>query len=343
MNSIKTIATRIFRSAAELAPIVDEWRALFGRCPDATPFQSPDWLLPWIEVFCPRNLLVAVFRSRQHLIGLAPMLIYPRGPERILAFAGGGVSDYLNLLCAPGYESEVLRHFLERMAPDSTWTTLELTDLPASSFLLSAAPSHVREHDACSVLTLPDSQDQLLRLFSNRQRANLRNAHSRLQRAGGGTFEVASADTLPEFLDDLFRLHSDRWHRSGQSGVLSDPPVRDFHRRTASQLLELGMLRLYRLRVNTQSAAVLYTLFHAETVYCYMQGYEPSMPQLSAGTQLMFEVMVDALRQGMRRFDFLRGDEAYKRHWRPHSERTYCLAVPRSAINSLLCLPSQAA
>jgi hypothetical protein len=30
-----------------LQSIFPEWQDLFARCPDATPFQSPEWLLPW--------------------------------------------------------------------------------------------------------------------------------------------------------------------------------------------------------------------------------------------------------------------------------------------------------
>lgn len=39
-----------------------EWSALLLRCPAATPFQSPEWLIPWWRRFGSGRLLVLVLR-----------------------------------------------------------------------------------------------------------------------------------------------------------------------------------------------------------------------------------------------------------------------------------------
>jgi len=134
-----------------------------------------------------------------------------------------------------------------------------------------------REHDTCSALALPSTEDELLHLLSKRQRANLRNARSRAQRAGGCLIEVATPDTLSEFLDCLFQLHTVRWSRAGQSGVLSDQKVRTFHQRSAPLLLAKGVLRLYRLRIGSRTLAVIYSLFEQDTVFCYLQALIPNL------------------------------------------------------------------
>ena len=36
---------------AEVERLVPEWQALWRRIPDATPFQSPEWLLSWWSCF----------------------------------------------------------------------------------------------------------------------------------------------------------------------------------------------------------------------------------------------------------------------------------------------------
>jgi CelD/BcsL family acetyltransferase involved in cellulose biosynthesis len=249
-----------------------------------------------------------------------------------LAFAGGGISDYLGLLAEPGRELQVLDEVLRAAENISGWSVLDLTDLAAGSSLLKYERfmPFVRRHDVCFVLPLPETQDQVLPVFSKRQRANLRNARSRTQREGGAKIELAQPSTVLEFLDDLFRLHALRWSEAGQSGVLSDPQVQQFHRAVAPALLSAGILRLYRMRVNDCSIAVVHSLFHRETVFCYLQGFDPAFAHLSPGTQLMFAVIEDAVRLGMRRFDFLRGEEGYKLHWRPQGEPTYRIEVPRS-------------
>jgi CelD/BcsL family acetyltransferase involved in cellulose biosynthesis len=335
--SSAALTSRVLSTADEFKSIAVQWRELFGRAAQATPFQHPDWLLCWIDAFRPRELIgVAVFAGSR-LIGFAPLLIYPRGNERVLAFAGGGVSDYLGILAEEAAEAEVWNEVLRTAQSFSEWTLLELTDLSCSSTLVAkyqSTPS-LHEHDVCYVLTLPSGGDELLHVFSKRQRANLRNARSRTRREGDAVIEVAGVENLSDFMDDLFRLHGDRWTHAGQSGVLSDDRVRQFHLAAAPALLSSGILRLYRMRLDGRTIAAIYTLYHRDSVFCYLQGFDPRFSHLSPGTQLMFGTIQDAVRLGMRRFDFLRGEEAYKLHWRPEGEPTYRVELARNVLEEL--------
>jgi CelD/BcsL family acetyltransferase involved in cellulose biosynthesis len=321
--------TRVLTQPAELRDIALEWSGLCNRC-RVTPFQKPEWILSWIESFSPQNMRVVEVRSGGTLVGLAPLLIYPRSGERVLAFMGGGVSDYLDLLVDPQWEQEIVVAILDALRLLDDWTTLDLTDLPASSVLNRTNLTRLATpHDNCSALLIPETREELLQHLSKRQRANLRNARSRIQREGGGAVELATADTLQEFMNDLFRLHTSRWSLSGQSGVLADEEVKEFHRHSAQRLLAPGLLRLYRLRVGEHVVAVIYTLFERKTVFCYLQGYDPEFGHLSPGTHLMFSVMEDAIQLGASKFDLLRGQEAYKLHWRAEIEATHRIQMAR--------------
>jgi CelD/BcsL family acetyltransferase involved in cellulose biosynthesis len=93
---------------------------------------------------------------------------------------------------------------------------------------------------------------------------------------------------------------------------------------------------LYRMRLNERTIAAIYSFFHRETVFCYLQGFDPQFAHLSPGTQLMFSVIEDAVKLGLRRFDFLRGEEGYKLHWRPQGEPTFRIEVPRLRLSQQL-------
>jgi len=333
----KRLDTRVLRTVPELKEICWEWRDLFQRS-GATAFQSPDWLLPWIQIFSPEKIAAIEVRSSSHLVGLAPLLIYRRDSERVLAFMGGGVSDYLDLLADPAFETQVVSEIVSAMlALQDDWAVLDLTDIPGHSSLLSFSSwkDQVNEHDWCSGLSLPDTSEELLHLFSKRQRANLRNARSRLERAGGGQVEVATSETVSEFLDDLFRLHGDRWSQQGQPGVLDNSRVQSFHKTCAPRLLESRVLHLCRLRLKDRTLAVIYSLNSNHTAYCYLQGFDPEFSSLSPGTYLMFSAISEALRQGMKDFDFLRGQEPYKQHWRPQSKPTYRISLCREQLSQI--------
>jgi CelD/BcsL family acetyltransferase involved in cellulose biosynthesis len=144
-------------------------------------------------------------------------------------------------------------------------------------------------------------------------------------------------------MEELFRLHASRWLRDGQEGVLADEEVKRFHCEAAPGLLASGILRLYRFRIREQTVAVVYTLLARSTVYCYLQGYDPKYAALSPGTHLMFSVMEEARQSGMQRFDLLRGEEAYKRHWRAQVEATHRIQMSRFAENPTGSINSVAA
>ena len=327
--------SRILTQLPELKAIAAEWRNLCERC-GSTPFQYPEWIIPWAGEFSPDCISVIEVRSRNVLVGIAPLLIYPRGNERVLAFMAGGVSDYLDVLVDSEYESEIISALLDSFSRLDNWTTLDLTDLPPSSVLHRAVTGFVPSpHDQCSSVPLPATAGELLQHLSKRQRANVRQSRSRIERAGGGSIETATAETLPEFLEDLFRLHTSRWHRDGQPGVLADEGIKAFHRNAAPELLSQGILRLCRLRLRVRTIAVVYTLVSNSTVFCYSQGYDPEFADLSPGTFLMFSAMEDAISSGMKKFDMLRGDEAYKKHWKPEIQITQRVHCDRATVKSM--------
>src|SRR5207245_8100135 len=133
-----------------------EWTALWDRCPSAPPFQRPEWLPSWISAYRPQESTAIEIRHEGILVGLAPLLIYTRENQRVLAFMGGGLSDYLDVLAAAGRESLVLEELVHRIHQMSDWDILDLTDLSASAVIArSGLANQLTPHDACSALNLP--------------------------------------------------------------------------------------------------------------------------------------------------------------------------------------------
>jgi hypothetical protein len=52
------LTTRGLQSVDELAAIGGNWRRLWLSSPDAMPFQSPDWLIPWCRAYSDGRLLL---------------------------------------------------------------------------------------------------------------------------------------------------------------------------------------------------------------------------------------------------------------------------------------------
>ncbi len=327
------LRARVLRDLASAERLRAEWGDLWSRCSHATTFQRPEWLLAWMRSFEPSHPFLIEVRRSDQLVGLAPLLVYQKGSERVLALMGGGVSDYLDILVDPDFADETLAVIWNHIQQEPEWTMLDLTDLPGTSPLLHTWPDDFSfsksAHDVCSGLTMSSRADDLKKLFPFRQLRNLRNARNRLQRAGHVHIEFATRGSLPSFLDTLFHLHGQRWSRSGKPGVLADPAIQSFHEVAAPQLLERGVLRLYGLRFNGRIIASLYTLFERDTACFYLQGFDPDYARFSPGTQLLGSVIADAVREGKHRIDFLRGREPYKQHWGAAESSTFRVQASR--------------
>jgi CelD/BcsL family acetyltransferase involved in cellulose biosynthesis len=323
----KQTRARILTDSASLARVLPEWDQLWQRCPHATTFQRPEWLFSWMQVFQPRAPLLIEIRCGDRLVGAAPMLIYQRGAERVLALMGGGVSDYLDVLFDPAYIDEATDLLWDLLPRIAGWDAVEFTDLPPTSCLLHKNPSgweYARTaHNVCPVLPLPSKLEKLGSVFPRRQRKNLRNARNRLRSLGESHIEIAAENNLQEVLGSMFRLHTTRWAQAGEPGVLSNPMVQEFHRSVSPKLLRKRILRLYSLRVRARAIAVLHAFFEREVAYYYLQGFDPAFAWFSPGTQILGAVVEDAIRHGMRKVNFLRGQERYKYGWGTEDSPTY--------------------
>lgn len=321
---------------AALIRLEPEWDDLWTRCPNATPFQRPEWLIAWMQTFHPGPLCTLTVRSFGRLIAIAPLYLQQHGVDQVLAPVGAAISDYLDWLVDPEFRQPSFDCILDGLNQLRTsWTSLDFSDIPGQSPLLNldlppGYQTYLKFHDACPVLHLPSTLEQLKKIIPTRRWRSVKNARKKIQMAGEAHIELAMSDTLDEILESLFRLHRARWSTGGQAGVLSDRDVQDFHRRVTPALLRKGVLRLYALRFNSQIIGVLYALFEKEIAYCYLQGFDPQFADFSPGAQVLAAVIEDAVHHRKRAVDFLRGQEAYKYAWGARDVPTYRLQIRRT-------------
>jgi CelD/BcsL family acetyltransferase involved in cellulose biosynthesis len=302
-----------------LNSIRKEWSSLWMRCPSSTPFQSPEWLIPWWrhlgydELFC-----VALWHG-QTLVGLVPLAITNQGTERTVLLLGTGVTDYLDGLWDPAYEEEAIKVFVTHLtAQHFRWDVCDFQELRPSSPLLKDCEilSHFSEEiliqENCPVLSLQESAGKkplLSRLKDYRYFLR------KIEKLGRVQFLSPENSSLAELLESLFRLHRARWAAKGCFGVLADRPIQFFHAEASVGLLQRGLLRLCGLRLEGRIVAIFYGFADKTRIYFYLGGFDPSLEHLSLGTIMVGHVIEEALHEGVQEFDFLRGQENYKYKW----------------------------
>lgn len=324
----------VIEDYAGLAALRDHWRALCDACPNATPFQRPEWLLAWIRQFGPTEPWILAAWAKDRLVGLAPLFIYSRGSQRVLALLGAGVSDFLDVCVAPGLEREVIAALLDLLtARHDRWDVCELDQIrptisPLTRVQLPTGWS-TRElaRCPCPSLSLPASVDALDRHVPIRHLRRFRQYQRRAEQLGELRLEPATVATCAPLLDAAIRLHQARWHERGEQGAFADPRTRALHHEAAAAFAARDGLALYALHLDDRIIACIYGFEDEQSIYYYLGGFDLDLASLSPGVLVVGMVIEAAIRRGRRRFEFLRGGEAYKYWWGAEDETTVRLAL----------------
>jgi hypothetical protein len=176
--------------------------------------------------------------------------------------------------------------------------------------------------DECLYLDLPDSYEQLMTEFS----ANMRKIIRRTFRRTEGEIRLADYTELGGIepaLEEARRLHNLARSRKGDIGSFDRDGYMEFHRELAHDIADRGNLYLKFLMIDGKAAAFRYGFLDKGVYYDYQTGYDPELGDHRPGFLILAEVIRELIDRKIKRFDFLRGDESYKRHWANKKRNTY--------------------
>lgn len=331
--------TRLIESWEELRALEGEWRILYEESEGATPFQHPDWALPWAYRFAPTAVWAFAFRSREgKLVGLAPSFRYERGASRVVSFLGGGHADYHNLLAAPGWGRSVAEALFHTLAEyRREWDGCELEQLPRGSPLIDIElpqgliEKERGEAEGCPIVELPARGEALSDTLPGRQLARLERYQKMAKRLGRLELVREVGESAQPAFSKLVELHSARWRARGEAGMAAERRVVGFHRELVSRMAKSGMLRLYTLSAGARVMASFYGYASKGTVYFYWHGFDPELSKFSPGLLVVGSALLESASEGALAFDFLRGSEDYKFRWGAQLVNTYRRVIAHHA------------
>ncbi|MGE5538054.1 MAG: GNAT family N-acetyltransferase [Gemmatimonas sp.] len=184
-------------------------------------------------------------------------------------------------------------------------------------------------------LDLAGDYESYLSRFSSKTRQTWRRKIAKMERASGGTVHWSAfrrPDEMAEFHRLACRVASTTYQQKlYNSGILDTPAFRDRLERNARE----DLIRGYVLFLNERPIAYTYSYAIGDALVSSKIGYDPEFAPLSPGT-VLFHRMLESLFGGdrFRRFDFGRGEFAYKEHYGTGQDR--CVDVfyfPRTRRN----------
>jgi CelD/BcsL family acetyltransferase involved in cellulose biosynthesis len=159
-------------------------------------------------------------------------------------------------------------------------------------------------------LELPATWDGWLGSLHRDKRYRIKNIRKKAQPA---TFSVwKDAATLDQGIDRLIWLHNKRWESAGERHAFSTENYKNFHRALMHALFARDQLRLYCLELKGQIAAMYYFYKFRDAVYLMQSGFDPDFGDVKPGQVLLGHIIENAISEGVKVLDFLRGDHRYK-------------------------------
>jgi len=310
------------------------WDDLLAASEARAPFLAWPWISTWWEVFgADAALYVLTARAADGtLLGIAPLMVrrgvegFARGLRVLLLIGQQGetLAERLDLIVRQGHEEPVVAAFAEHLArrqralfdvlffergrSDATTLSLLRRDLATRGFRIAAGRTQ-----PSPFLPLPATMEALRASMSRNFRRQLSNARNRLAREGDVVLRFAPDDVpVDEAFATLIQLHRLRW---ADEGSFRTPGYVRFHQALSARLAERGELVLALLEVDGKAVAARYDFLHDGRIWCFQGGWLPDYERMRVGTLLTEDVIRWAIERGCREYDFLCGDEAYKRRW----------------------------
>jgi CelD/BcsL family acetyltransferase involved in cellulose biosynthesis len=319
----------------------EAWERLRQRAPTERVFLTPDWLGSWCRHLGSGHPLVFAVVDGAEVVALAPIDRVWVGGLAVLRPIGLGVTDYFDLLLPPDPERRraALGALAEALVQrGGAWDALDLRGVPAESptvqDLIAAAaergmrqavvPGHSRP-----AIALDGSWDAYLGSRPGRFRYNLRSRLRRLEERGEVRFRSASRPSeVRPALAALTDLHARRWHGQHTATIFSSSSAaRRFYAEACARYAERGLLDLTLLDVDGRPRAGSLGFVDGDTYYYYLPAWEPELAPLAPSGLLLAHLVEKAFARGLRRFDFMLGDEPYKARWATEERQTVNLVV----------------
>jgi CelD/BcsL family acetyltransferase involved in cellulose biosynthesis len=295
---------------AALEDVGADW----GRLAEASEsiFATPEWMMLWYRHFGDgQELRSYTVHENGRLVALLPLVLWRSRRPRVLRFLGHGPSDQMGPVCAPA-DRPVAAAALEQALSDGGWDVLLAERLPTGELLAGDLRGRELQREASPVLRIDGmSWDDYLAAKSSNFRQQARRRERKLEKDHDLRFRLADdPDRLDADLEVLFALHGERWSTAG-SGALEERRAA-FHRDFARVALDRGWLRLWLLELDGRPAAAWYGLRFAGRELYYQAGRDPELERAAVGFVLLAHSVREAMNDGMREYDFLRGGEGYK-------------------------------
>lgn len=342
---LRALQWRVIADRAEMMRLGEEWSDLADSSPGSL-FVTPEWVQAWLATIGqdvqPRIVTARARNDRTKdasLVALWPLGLRRTnaGPVGITVLEPLGETlasgDRLDPLTAgPGMEQELIRRVREVAQSHCDlvhWGELRSTGRMAHALRAESGSIALRtvQTRVLPRADLPATYDEFTARLGKKLRGHVRRQEQIALQQHGLCWRLNDEGaTLASAVQQFAELHQKCWRYRGKNGNLAESRFLAFIQAFTESAWRRGWLRLHRLCAGERTVAALLAFHHNGCAYYYQSGWDPSIAKLSPGSLCVARAVRTAIEEGITLFDFLRGDEPYKRRWANQQDETVTLA-----------------
>ena len=322
------------------------WNSLFPGTPNATFFNTFDWLdTYWRHFGHDQKLRVLVAYAAGQPLGILPLCVrtetYRLSKVRVLTYPLDNWGTWYGPI-GPNPASTMLAAMQHLRRTPRAWDMMELRWVPcddtqggktARAMRVASMFSEKQEYQSTSLVDIPASWEEYLANKSPSLRRQFRRTIRDFFADGSGEYirhrplSAAEGDGDPRW--DLYAKCETVAHASWQSQVangntLTHDRVREYFRASHAVAARLGMLDMSVFTVHGEPTAFLYGYHYQGNVTALRTGFDAAQDN-GTGSALSLQAIQDSCNRGDRTIDFGPGEREHKRRLRTRIESTYRL------------------
>lgn len=382
----KKLVHEIIDSEEKFEKLASQWQDLAKRA-DATIFMTHEWSLTWWKNFGrnkKRSLYIIAIWDEDTLVGLAPFYkgytsLGGMDIERRLQIIGSGgspneqlgykddygISDFLDILVDDNHAAEVTEILTEMISTDTlNVDTVTFHQTRNDSYILKYLYPRLKKQDlditlqhtdTCPYIVVEDQKSlkgYIKANDSSSARRRFRKAIRSIEPKGELELEeLTTWEEVEVATDTMIDLHQDRWNRIGFPGVFHDKRFTNFFKETVRYAFDQGWLWFKQIKDEEGVCAARLLLHYNNRYYDYISGFDDLRESAKhrPGITLLVEAVRDAIEDGSKTVELLRGQEGYKYDFTDKDFKNWKLSVnlkkeqnmPKSAIERLTGIVAQ--
>jgi CelD/BcsL family acetyltransferase involved in cellulose biosynthesis len=334
--------TETIRDADAFDALAAEWASLHATAPNATPFQSHEWLSSWWRAYGRTGRLrVVLVRRAGVLRAAAPLQLVRRAGVPVLTPIGHGISDVSDVLVADG-DPKARRRLTAALLDVRGWRALDLPEVrpgTGAPELVAAWPGRAYRAPASVMLEVPGKAiEDLCGTLSSSSAKAVRKKLRKADELGLSCSAVAPADAAGA-VSRLLDLHARQWAGRGMTAEHGRERFARHLTTAIPPMIAAGHAAVLEYSLDGRHVASQIHLVGTEFVGSYLAGVAPE-------ARALFDVAVTMMRSDLQLtgalgrpvFTMFRGEESYKLRWHPDAvpNERLLLVRPRSLAGLVL-------